>query len=89
MALTLRSVERRLGLSTTAYIKYYFICDVCWFRHDPDMFYGLESPACTQSDCPGKLYTVKRANGADEAGENNRWNLLESTSTGIFSSTYH
>lgn len=59
MATTLTTLERRLGLDTSEYIKYYFLSDRCWFRHEPEMLYALTSPDCTQPDCPGKLYTIR------------------------------
>ncbi|KDQ10531.1 hypothetical protein BOTBODRAFT_178186 [Botryobasidium botryosum FD-172 SS1] len=60
MVRTLGTLERRLGIATSAYIQYHFLCPVCWFRHPPDQLYKLCSPNCTNSGCPGVLYTVKQ-----------------------------
>lgn len=63
MACTLRTVERRLGVDPDQYIVYHFICNVCWYRHHPTELQSLQSPSCTQEDCPGQLYTIKRLAG--------------------------
>ncbi|KDQ09939.1 hypothetical protein BOTBODRAFT_507261 [Botryobasidium botryosum FD-172 SS1] len=60
MVRTLGTLERRLGIATSAYIQYHFLCPVCWFRHPPDQPYKLSLPNCTNSGCPGVLYTVKQ-----------------------------
>jgi hypothetical protein len=59
-ATTFTTVERRLGVNSSSYIKYFFVCDLCWMRHEPDTLYSLKSPDCTDSKCQGKLYTTKR-----------------------------
>ncbi|KAH9834853.1 uncharacterized protein C8Q71DRAFT_710648 [Rhodofomes roseus] len=59
MALTLRTVERRLGIDPDQCIVYYFLCNVCWFRHHPSELYKLDSPDCTQDGCSGTLFTAK------------------------------
>ncbi|KAF8524031.1 hypothetical protein JB92DRAFT_1498464 [Gautieria morchelliformis] len=58
-AITIGTVER-LGVDTDTYVKYYFVCDACWKRHEPETLYTLKSPNCTQDGCLGKLYTIKR-----------------------------
>jgi hypothetical protein len=62
MARTLPTLKKRLGLNTAQYIKYYFVCDTCWKRHDPEDLYKLKSPACLVESCPGILYTVAPKN---------------------------
>jgi len=57
---TLTTVEQRLGLNTDDYIKYFFVCDICWDRHKPDTLYKLRSPICSQDSCTGMLYSTKR-----------------------------
>ncbi|PCH41933.1 hypothetical protein WOLCODRAFT_17394 [Wolfiporia cocos MD-104 SS10] len=60
MARTLRTVERRLGIDPDQLIQYHFVCDVCWYCHSPSELYELDTPACTQADCSGTLYTTKQ-----------------------------
>ncbi|KAJ7016746.1 hypothetical protein C8F04DRAFT_1280647 [Mycena alexandri] len=50
-ALTLSTVEKRLGVSTDDLITYFFLCDVCWKPHNPEELATLESPACNQPEC--------------------------------------
>ncbi|KAF8513518.1 hypothetical protein JB92DRAFT_2923054 [Gautieria morchelliformis] len=68
-ATTFPTVERRLGVNTSSYIKYFFVCDICWIRHEPDTLYTLKSPHCTDSKCRGKLYTSKRILNATKSIE--------------------
>jgi hypothetical protein len=56
-AKTLPTLEKRLGLDTSAYITYSFICNKCFFRHAPETLYDLFTPECTQFGCSGILYT--------------------------------
>jgi hypothetical protein len=60
MALTLPTLERRLGVNPDAHITYFFLCPDCWKRHDPAELNQLKSPQCGQEACSGVLYTVKR-----------------------------
>ena len=59
MALTLRTLERRLGLDPDQLITYFFVCNVCWYIHTPSELDDLEDPFCTCEDCDGRLYNVK------------------------------
>ncbi|KAJ7654607.1 hypothetical protein DFH06DRAFT_1092852 [Mycena polygramma] len=59
-ALTLTTVEKRLGVSTDDLIIYLFLCDVCWTPHFPEELHDLEDGHCDQPECEGTLYTVKR-----------------------------
>jgi hypothetical protein len=66
MARTLPTVEKRLGVSTTGLIIYYFICDVCWRIEHPSKLYKLNVPNCTEEDCTGRMYTTKRLSDGTE-----------------------
>ncbi|KAI1792694.1 hypothetical protein LXA43DRAFT_1130213 [Ganoderma leucocontextum] len=59
MAVTLRTVERRLGVDPDQHIIYYFVCDNCWSRHHPSVLSELEHSRCLQPGCTGRLYDVK------------------------------
>lgn len=59
MARTLPTLQRRLGVDPDQYIKYYFVCDSCWTRHDPADLYILRSSRCDKEDCGGCVYTIK------------------------------
>ncbi|KAI0740484.1 hypothetical protein C8Q76DRAFT_607829, partial [Earliella scabrosa] len=59
MAITLRTVERRLGLDPDSVIVYFFVCDRCWFLHWPDELAGLRDEWCTQEDCGGRVFKYK------------------------------
>lgn len=61
MALTLRTVERRLGLSVDDQIVYYFICPICWDVHHPNTLSNLEDPICRKSG--GELYIESTRDG--------------------------
>jgi hypothetical protein len=60
MARTLPTLERRLGVNPDAHITYFFLCPDCWKRHHPNELTKLESSQCSQEECSGILYTVKR-----------------------------
>ncbi|KAJ7751437.1 hypothetical protein B0H16DRAFT_1318064 [Mycena metata] len=62
-AVTLSTVEKRLGLSTDSLITYMFLCDVCWRPHFPHELSELNDEHCDAPDCDGTLYTVKRLSG--------------------------
>jgi hypothetical protein len=59
-ALTLPTVEKRLGVSTDALITYYFLCPRCWEVYKPSHLYKLPSPSCVIPSCDGILYTSQR-----------------------------
>ncbi|KAL1713956.1 hypothetical protein EV715DRAFT_210517 [Schizophyllum commune] len=59
-ALTIQTVEKRLGVSTEGFIIYLFICPVCWAVHYPDELLTLASPTCAKPTCNGQLFTTKR-----------------------------
>lgn len=63
MALTLRTVERRLGLSVDDQIIYYFICPACWDVHRPSTLSELESSICGKAGCTGELYAESLKDG--------------------------
>ncbi|KAJ7194256.1 hypothetical protein B0H12DRAFT_984080, partial [Mycena haematopus] len=65
-ARTLATVERRLGVSTDSLITYFFLCNVCWKPHYPAELPKLDSSDCDQSNCDGKLFTIKRLSGGTE-----------------------
>ncbi|KAI0691885.1 hypothetical protein C8T65DRAFT_538235, partial [Cerioporus squamosus] len=59
MAVTLRTVERCLGVDPDQRITYFFLCDKCWYRHHPSELYKLGHSSCAQPGCSGTLYDVK------------------------------
>ncbi len=59
MAVTLRTVERRLGVDPDQRITYFFLCDKCWYRHHPSELYKLGHSSCAQPGCSGTLYDIK------------------------------
>lgn len=63
MAQSLRTLERRLGLSVDEDITYYFVCPLCWDRHHPSELTELASPACLKEPCLGILYTTSPRRG--------------------------
>jgi hypothetical protein len=58
MARTLATAERRLGISTDQFITYFFLCDVCWKLHHPSDLPKLQTHACDEDGCTGKLSTL-------------------------------
>ena len=60
LALTLPTLERRLGVNLDAHITYFFLCPDCWKWHDPTELSKLTNPQCRQEACSGVLYTVKQ-----------------------------
>ena len=68
-ATTYPTLERRLGVNTSSYIKYFFVCDLCWMRHKPEALYTLKSSKCTHDDCSGNLYTTKRVGNGKNTKE--------------------
>lgn len=67
MAVTLRTVERRLGVDPDQFITYYFHCDSCWVRHHSSELYELRRPACLEDGCGGVLYTTKKLSNGKES----------------------
>lgn len=67
MAVTLRTVERRLGVDPDQFITYYFHCDSCWVRHHSSELYELRRPACLKDGCGGVLYTAKKLSNGKES----------------------
>jgi hypothetical protein len=65
-ALTLPTVEKRLGVGTADLITYYCLCNGCWTPHSLQELSQLDSPACTEPECSGKLYTIKRLVDGDK-----------------------
>jgi len=61
VARTLTTLKRCLGIRTSHFIKYCFICDRCWYRHEPGDLYELLSPQCTRQGCEGTLYKITQA----------------------------
>ena len=59
-ALTIQTVEKRLGVSTEGFIIYLFICPVCWAVHYPDELPTLASPTCAVPTCNKQLFTTKQ-----------------------------
>lgn len=58
-ARTLPTIERRLGLSTSAFITYYILCSQCWKPHHPNQLSRLPA-SCEEPDCSGTIFTSKR-----------------------------
>ncbi|KAI0761013.1 hypothetical protein BD413DRAFT_495917 [Trametes elegans] len=59
MAVTLRTMERRLGVDPNQYITYFFLCNMCWKRHHSSELYELPDPCCPEPGCNGILYSTK------------------------------
>ncbi|KAH9930078.1 uncharacterized protein B0H18DRAFT_1117141 [Fomitopsis serialis] len=66
MARTLPDVCRRLGLDPGQHAVYYFLCDICWTRHQPSELYQLETSGCTRPGCSGVLFVTKQIDGRTE-----------------------
>lgn len=58
MAVTLRTVERRLGVSPDQHITFYFVCPTCYAIHHPETLYKLTLPKCQERGCDGALYST-------------------------------
>ncbi|KAI5827021.1 hypothetical protein K523DRAFT_310242 [Schizophyllum commune Tattone D] len=65
-ALTLPTIERRLGVSTDGFIVYLFACPTCWTTYQPSRLYELTTASCLAPNCDGRLYTTKRASDGKE-----------------------
>lgn len=59
VAITLRTVNRRLGVDPDQCILYFVVRNTCWHRHHLSELYKLERSRCTQPRCSGTLYDVK------------------------------
>ncbi|KZV63186.1 hypothetical protein PENSPDRAFT_758171 [Peniophora sp. CONT] len=60
MAMTLRSVEKRLGVDPDRYLVYYALCPTCWQRYPVSELDDLEMNRCTRTGCSAKLFETKR-----------------------------
>ncbi|KAI0044811.1 hypothetical protein FA95DRAFT_1583620 [Auriscalpium vulgare] len=65
-ARTQRTLERRLGVNTDDIIQVFYICNICWRMHNHEQVLNMDSPACTNDDCEGKVYTLKRMQDGSE-----------------------
>ncbi|KDN47424.1 hypothetical protein RSAG8_03564, partial [Rhizoctonia solani AG-8 WAC10335] len=59
MALTFRTVERRLGLDSGDIIKTYTLCRLCGRSYHPDYIEETDSDACQNDNCDGILYDIR------------------------------
>jgi hypothetical protein len=66
MALTLRTVEKRLGVDPDNYIVYLAQCSECWVCHEPKELAAVSSPQCSTPSCSGTLYTTKQTLTGDD-----------------------
>ncbi|KAI0039529.1 hypothetical protein FA95DRAFT_1460227, partial [Auriscalpium vulgare] len=65
-ARTQRTMERRLGVNTDDIIQTFYICNTCWRMHTHEQVIAMDSPTCTNDDCEGKVYTIKRMQDGSE-----------------------
>ncbi|EUC56821.1 transposase family Tnp2 protein [Rhizoctonia solani AG-3 Rhs1AP] len=59
MALTIRTVERRLGLDSSDIITTYTLCPLCGRSYHPDYIADADENTCQNENCEGILYDVK------------------------------
>ncbi|KAG8682574.1 hypothetical protein FRC08_014882 [Ceratobasidium sp. 394] len=59
MAQTMRTAEKRLGLSTSDVIKTYTLCPVCKRRYDPAYIADTDQSTRVNDGCTGILFTNK------------------------------
>ncbi|CUA68002.1 hypothetical protein RSOLAG22IIIB_07684 [Rhizoctonia solani] len=59
MALTIRTVEQRLGLDSSDLITTYTLCPLCELSYDPDYINETDSDTCLNGDCNGVLYDTR------------------------------
>ncbi|KAF8832951.1 hypothetical protein BDN67DRAFT_986350, partial [Paxillus ammoniavirescens] len=57
---TLRTVERRLGVSTDKLITNYVLCPSCWKTYHPSQLQSMNSAMCTAPDCSTAVFRLKR-----------------------------
>ncbi|KAI0046864.1 hypothetical protein FA95DRAFT_1493337, partial [Auriscalpium vulgare] len=60
MAMTLRTVEKRLGVDPDDVLVYYALCPDCFKRYTLEAISKLRRPRCQADGCDGVLYTTKR-----------------------------
>ncbi|EUC58792.1 transposase family Tnp2 protein [Rhizoctonia solani AG-3 Rhs1AP] len=60
MALTIRTVERRLGLDSGDLIITYTLCPLCGHLYHPNYIANADSSACQNNDCNGVLYDINQ-----------------------------
>lgn len=65
-AITLPTVEKRLGVSTEGFVSYYALCSSCWAVHDPHSLRDLPSPQCPEPSCDGLIFRSKRLSSGKE-----------------------
>ncbi|KAG8698413.1 hypothetical protein FRC08_005926 [Ceratobasidium sp. 394] len=66
MAQTMRTAEKRLGLSTSNVIKTYTLCPVCKRRYDPAYIADADQLTCINDGCIGVLFTNKILASGDQ-----------------------
>ncbi|KAF7314745.1 hypothetical protein MKEN_00948500 [Mycena kentingensis (nom. inval.)] len=71
-AMTIRTVEKRIGVSTECLIEYFFLCDGCWKPHTADELAALTSANCSEDDCDGTIYSVSRKRAVQPNGKEKR-----------------
>ncbi|CCO36813.1 hypothetical protein RSOLAG1IB_12102 [Rhizoctonia solani AG-1 IB] len=59
MALTIRTVERRLGLDSGDIITTYTLCPLCGRSYTPEYIAGAEDKTCLNDNCEGTLYDTQ------------------------------
>ncbi|KEP47373.1 transposase family Tnp2 protein [Rhizoctonia solani 123E] len=70
MAQTIRTVERRLGVSTDDIIKTYTLCPKCGRRYSPEYIKDSDSADCLNNDCNGILYVSRLLNSGSRRVSN-------------------
>ncbi|CAE6410562.1 unnamed protein product [Rhizoctonia solani] len=59
MALTIRTVERRLGLDSDDLIMTYTLCPLCRRSYSPNDIADADNSTCQNDNCEGTLFDVK------------------------------
>ncbi|EUC57207.1 hypothetical protein RSOL_211920, partial [Rhizoctonia solani AG-3 Rhs1AP] len=59
MALTIRTVERQLGLDSTDIITTYTLCPLCQSLYHPNYIANADENTCQNGNCEGILYDIK------------------------------
>ncbi|KDN42594.1 hypothetical protein RSAG8_06737, partial [Rhizoctonia solani AG-8 WAC10335] len=60
MALTIRTVERRLGLDSSDIVKIYMLCPLCGRSYSPTYISDANTDACQNDNCDGVLYDIQK-----------------------------
>ncbi|EUC63646.1 transposase family Tnp2 protein [Rhizoctonia solani AG-3 Rhs1AP] len=60
MAVTIRTVTRRLGLDSNDIIKTYILCQLCGRSYSPDYIDEAEDSACQNNNCDGVLFDIHK-----------------------------